>query len=1489
MLLFGGCQQIDYAIPTSRGGALAGSVHGGKTPISGSSIQLYAAGATGDGSPAQPLLTKMVKTGSDGSFSISGDYTCPSADAEVYIVATGGVSFPGGSENPAISLMTVLGPCGQLTNSTNYEINEVTTIAATWGLRGYMSSLSVLGAPRRRRCFRGRCRQRTATRQRRYRNFPQAPRSPAGYAVQVSKLYALADIVAACVNSDGGVAGDGSVCGNFFASVQRSVTGQAPTDTISAAVAVAHFPTINVDQIFSLLPAAIPFSPTITSAPADWKLSLLQLPPPPAISPAAGTYAAGEQVALSTSTSGATIYYTVDGSQPTTSSLVYKTPFALTGSETVHAISVETGLVSAVASATYTVTTSHLVFATQPSNTLVSSAISPAPAIEVVDDLSGKIVTNTTSPVTISVSANPGHLSLTGSTTAVPMNGIVSFPNLSLAGAASGYTLTASSTGMPSINSNSFNITQGKLGLVVSNAAPTVGSNSTGTITLSAPAQSSVTVNLFSSGSSQVSVTPQSLTIPAGSASGAFTYTANATGTATLSATATNYSAGSMQITVAPDPIISLSLSNTALTVGGSLTGSINLSTPPASPVTIAVRSSAPATISTSPAQVTIAAGASSGNFTYTAGGAGSATLTASATNYTAGFAQITALPDPVLSISLPNTTPTVGSSFQGMVKLSAPAVSAVTLSLISGFPNLVSVSPASLTIPAGATSGNFTYTAGGVGSTTLTASVTNYTAGLAQITVLPDPVLSISLPNMAPTVGSSFQGTVKLSAPAVSAVTLSLTSGFPNLVSVSPASLTIPAGATSGNFTYTAGGAGSATLTASATNYTAGFAQITALPDPVLSISLPNTTPTVGSSFQGMVKLSAPAVSAVTLSLISGFPNLVSVSPASLTIPAGATSGNFTYTAGGVGSTTLTASVTNYTAGLAQITVLPDPVLSISLPNMAPTVGSSFQGTVKLSAPAVSAVTLSLISGFPNLVSVSPASLTIPAGATSGNFTYTAGGVGSTTLTASVTNYTAGLAQITVLPDPVLSISLPNMAPTVGSSFQGTVKLSAPAVSAVTLSLTSGFPNLVSVSPASLTIPAGATSDSFTYTTVAVGSSTLTATAPLYTAGSIAVSAVPAVPVIPSSLFGLTALNYYNLNPTLTYGTTRTWDSYPNLDWSDANPSPGVYEFEWLDHFIALNQARSTDIIYTLGRTPQWASSQPNTTGSYGPGQCAAPANMSDYDAYLTALVTHEKGNIKYYELWNEPQSVQMYCGTMQQMVTMAQHAAQIVKSIDPNAQIISPGVTGGPGPAWLSTFLAAGGSSYVDGIAFHGYWSASAEDLISLVNSYKTVMAANGVATKPMYDTESSWAGFGNLGTPSMTSQVSYVAKSYLLHWSAGISRFVWFAYDGGTTWGGMLTSTGAESAAATSYKQVYSWMVGAYLSTPCAQASNGIYTCGLTRPGGYSAQAVWIPNSTATYTVAAGFTQYQDLAGVVHPITGNTIPIQDQPILLETGNLQ
>jgi len=77
----------------------------------------------------------------------------------------------------------------------------------------------------------------------------------------------------------------------------------------------------------------------------------------PVISPAAGAVTSGQLVAITDATSNATIYYTVDGSTPSsTHGKKYSAPFAVTRAETVTAVAAAKGYVnSALATASYTV------------------------------------------------------------------------------------------------------------------------------------------------------------------------------------------------------------------------------------------------------------------------------------------------------------------------------------------------------------------------------------------------------------------------------------------------------------------------------------------------------------------------------------------------------------------------------------------------------------------------------------------------------------------------------------------------------------------------------------------------------------------------------------------------------------------------------------------------------------------------------------------------------------------------------------------------------------------------------------------------------------------------------------------------------------------------------------------------------------------------------------------------------------------------------
>jgi len=76
----------------------------------------------------------------------------------------------------------------------------------------------------------------------------------------------------------------------------------------------------------------------------------------PTFSPSGGTYQTAQSVTIATATAGASIRYTVDGSPPTATSILYTGPINVAVSTTLNAIGLAAGLsTSAVASASYTI------------------------------------------------------------------------------------------------------------------------------------------------------------------------------------------------------------------------------------------------------------------------------------------------------------------------------------------------------------------------------------------------------------------------------------------------------------------------------------------------------------------------------------------------------------------------------------------------------------------------------------------------------------------------------------------------------------------------------------------------------------------------------------------------------------------------------------------------------------------------------------------------------------------------------------------------------------------------------------------------------------------------------------------------------------------------------------------------------------------------------------------------------------------------------
>jgi hypothetical protein len=285
--------------------SISGTIHGGQQPVSGATLQLYAAGAPLAGGGYGTGSTALIPTGSyflgglpgcvtsgsqicynsvtsdaNGNFSITGDYVLPTAASSFYLVATGGSPAPGMPVNPSITLMTVLQGCTPtttLSSSLVTNINELTTMAAVIGLQTYMAPPSALnngiptiGAPSTD----------IAGLRNGFATAMNLVNINTGVSLQAINNYATSDLNALTLNTLGDVLAycvNSTTAGGQCATLSLNATPSgsfAALDTVQDAYYMATLPTNNVGGLYNLASQTPPFV-GLTSQPSNFSTPVL--------------------------------------------------------------------------------------------------------------------------------------------------------------------------------------------------------------------------------------------------------------------------------------------------------------------------------------------------------------------------------------------------------------------------------------------------------------------------------------------------------------------------------------------------------------------------------------------------------------------------------------------------------------------------------------------------------------------------------------------------------------------------------------------------------------------------------------------------------------------------------------------------------------------------------------------------------------------------------------------------------------------------------------------------------------------------------------------------------------------------------------------------------------------------------------------------------------------------------------------------------------
>jgi hypothetical protein len=406
----------------------------------------------------------------------------------------------------------------------------------------------------------------------------------------------------------------------------------------------------------------------------------------------------------------------------------------------------------------------------------------------------------------------------------------------------------------------------------------------------------------------------------------------------------------------------------------------------------------------------------------------------------------------------------------------------------------------------------------------------------------------------------------------------------------------------------------------------------------------------------------------------------------------------------------------------------------------------------------------------------------------------------------------------------------------------------------------------------------------------------------------------VPPNPTTPisSNLFGMSIHHTATPFPAFPVSTFRFWDA---AAWSTLETASGVYDWTHMDQAISIGNANGvSDYIFTFGSVPVWASTNPSDQciGGDGLGSCDPP-DMAALTEFATTTVQRYCGSVKYYETWNEPNNAQYWDGTNAQLLAVAQQIYSIVKDpancgctngvcrpnggANPNQVLLPPISEINPTTlTWLDTYLGSTGAQYpyADVATFHGYDETNPENIATDVQSLNQVLANHGLASLQLWNTEASW---GSTSAAVGEPQASWLMRYHVIQAVAGVSRFVWYAYDDcgwGTLWEGSWctnpqNTVGQVTVPGQAYPVVQSWLSGATLPG-CREYENGLWACELQRAGGYDAWMLWSSTGNSiSVPIDAGsaLTLYRDWQNNVNALPSELM-VDQMPVLLENQDL-
>lgn len=199
---------------------------------------------------------------------------------------------------------------------------------------------------------------------------------------------------------------------------------------------------------------------------------------------------------------------------------------------------------------------------------------------------------------------------------------------------------------------------------------------------------------------------------------------------------------------------------------------------------------------------------------------------------------------------------------------------------------------------------------------------------------------------------------------------------------------------------------------------------------------------------------------------------------------------------------------------------------------------------------------------------------------------------------------------------------------------------------------------------------------------------------------------------------------------------------SFVRMDflWEDIQPQHDAFDFTKYDYIVDVLATHNIRILGIVGYSASWAGQQWN----------APPHEFTDFTDFVSRVVARYKHRIKYWEIWNEPDSKTYWRhqDDMKTYTALLKVSYRAAKEADTTCKIVLGGMTN-QGYYAIQNVYRNGGKDFFDILNIHPFINPLLEGELNRVFS----LYRNIKRLQERYDDEEKKIWFTEIGCPGVT----------------------------------------------------------------------------------------------------------------------------------------